>query len=84
MNLLIEVMQLKRLRGCIITCLQPLLVCWSYGSSQDYIIQLGVGWLALLILEKGQCESLIAGIGTEKDAFTPFSFPHINYFNQPR
>lgn len=35
-------------------------------------MSLGVGWLALLILEKGQCESLTTGIGAEEQ--TPTSF----------
>ncbi len=38
----------------------------------DYIISLGVGWLALLILAQGQCESLTTGIGAEEQ--TPTSF----------
>ena len=38
----------------------------------NYIISLGVGWLALLILERGQCESLTTGIGAEEQ--TPTSF----------
>ena len=41
-------------------------------SMPNYIISLGVGWLALLILEKGQCESLTTGIGAEEQ--TPTSF----------
>ena len=38
----------------------------------NYIISLGVGWLALLILAQGQCESLTTGIGAEEQ--TPTSF----------
>ncbi len=37
-----------------------------------YIITLGVGWLALLIFTKGQCEGLNLGIGAEEQ--TPTSF----------
>ena len=37
-----------------------------------------MGWLALLILEKGQCESLITGIGTEDLTPTSFLFPYLN------
>ena len=36
----------------------------------DYIISLGVGWLALLILAQGQCESLTTGIGAEEQTPT--------------
>ena len=39
------------------------------------IISLGVGWLALLILETGQCESLTTGIGAEEQTPTSFLFP---------
>jgi hypothetical protein len=35
-------------------------------------MSLGVGWLALLILAKGQCEGLNLGIGAEEQ--TPTSF----------
>ena len=41
------------------------------------IISLGVGWLALLILEKGQCEGLNTGVSTEKQIPTSFLFPYI-------
>lgn len=40
--------------------------------SRINIIQLDVGWLALLILRKRQCEGLNVGIGAEKQ--TPTSF----------
>ena len=35
-----------------------------------------MGWLALLILEKGQCEGLNTGVSTEKQTPTSFLFPH--------
>ncbi|MEE1235562.1 MAG: hypothetical protein UHS50_07770, partial [Bacteroidaceae bacterium] len=35
-----------------------------------------MGWLALLILEKGQCEGLTTGVSTEKQTPTSFLFPH--------
>ena len=38
----------------------------------DFIIVPGVGWLALLILAKGQCEGLNIGIGAEKKLPRPF------------
>ena len=41
----------------------------------NYIISLGVGWLALLILAKRQCESLTSGIGAEEQTPTSFLFP---------
>ena len=41
-------------------------------SAPNYIMSLGVGWLALLILTWGQCEGPTAGIGAEKQ--TPTSF----------
>ena len=44
-------------------------------SASYCIISLGVGWLALLILRKGQCEGLNLGIGTEDLTPTSFSFP---------
>ena len=44
-------------------------------SAPNYIILLGVGWLALLILETGQCEGLKVGIGTEEQTPTSFLFP---------
>lgn len=53
----------------------------QYGrpDTSSFIISLGVGWLALLILETGQCEGLIAGIGAEEITPTPFLFPdHIH------
>ena len=37
-----------------------------------------MGWLALLILAKGQCESLTSGIGAEKQTPTSFLFPNLN------
>ena len=46
-------------------------------SVPNYIISLGVGWLALLILETGQCESLTTGIGAEKQTPTSFLFPDL-------
>ncbi|MBR5776053.1 MAG: hypothetical protein IKY42_07350 [Bacteroidaceae bacterium] len=36
-----------------------------------------MGWLALLILEKGQCEGLTTGVSTEKQTPTSFLFPYI-------
>jgi len=42
------------------------------ASAPNYIITLGVGGLALLILETGQCESLTTGMGAEEQ--TPTSF----------
>ena len=36
-----------------------------------------MGWLALLILEKGQCEGLNTGVSTEKQTPTSFLFPYI-------
>ena len=48
------------------------------GSERvNYIISLGVGWLALLILDTGQCEGLKTGIGAEELTPTSFLFPHI-------
>ena len=44
----------------------------------NYIISLGVGWLALLILERGQCESLTTGIGAEGITPTSFLFLDLN------
>ena len=44
----------------------------------NYIISLGVGWLALLILETGQCEGLKVGIGAEEQTPTSFLFPDLN------
>ena len=38
-------------------------------------MSLGVGWLALLILGKRQCESPTAGIGAEDLTPTSFLFP---------
>ena len=38
-------------------------------------MSLGVGWLALLILTMGQCESLTIGIGAEEQTPTSFLFP---------
>lgn len=35
-----------------------------------------MGWLALLILEKGQCEGLSFGIGAEELTPTSFLFPN--------
>ena len=35
-------------------------------SAPNYIMSLGVGWLALLILRKMQCEGLNVGIGAEE------------------
>ena len=49
-------------------------------SVPNHIILLGVGWLALLILEKGQCESLTTGIGTEEQTPTSFLFPLLTHF----
>jgi len=43
----------------------------------NYIISLGVGWLALLILGKRQCESPTAGIGAEELTPTSFLFPYL-------
>ena len=37
-----------------------------------------MGWLALLILRKRQCESLSIGIGAEKQTPTSFLFPNLN------
>jgi hypothetical protein len=48
------------------------IVSWWFTSAPNYIISLGVGWLALLILAKRQCESLTSGIGAEEQ--TPTSF----------
>ena len=44
----------------------------------SHIILLGVGWLALLILAKGQCEGQRSGIGTEERIPMPFLFPTLN------
>ena len=56
----------KRSRGCIISRLfVAIIVSWWFASMPNYIISLGVGWLALLILETGQCEGLKVGIGAE-------------------
>ena len=75
-----EVMQLERLRGCIIS--QPfityLINLWCNGCVYC-IISLGVGWLALLIFIGRQCEGLKVGIGTEDLTPTSFSFPP--YYN---
>ena len=66
----------KRLRGCIISrpfrCYHNILMVTSVPT---YIISLGVGWLALLILTWGQCESLSIGVGTEELTPTSFLFP---------
>ena len=43
----------------------------------NYIISLGVGWLALLILKKRLCEGLDVGIGTEEQTPTSFLFPNL-------
>ena len=60
----------KRLRGCIICRpLYAIIVSFSIVVSEwvvSYIISLGVGWLALLILTWGQCEGLNIGIGAEE------------------
>ena len=40
-----------------------------------YIISLGVGWLALLILDTRQCEGLKPGMGEELESPTSFMFP---------
>ena len=71
-----EVMQLKRPRGWIISrpFINYLLNLWCNGCVY-YIISLGVGWLALLILTWRQCEGLNIGIGTEELTPTSFSFP---------
>ena len=37
-----------------------------------------MGWLALLILRKGQCEGLRPGIGAEEQTPTSFLFPDLN------
>jgi hypothetical protein len=41
-------------------------------------MSLGVGWLALLILRKRQCEGLNVGIGAEEQTPTSFLFPGTN------
>ena len=56
----------------------PTITSYSDEMCRFHIIQLGVGWLALLILTWRQCESLTAGIGAEKQ--TPTSF-FISIFN---
>ena len=53
-------------------------VSWWLASMPNYIISLGVGWLALLILAQGQCESLTTGIGAEEQTPTSFLFPGQN------
>ena len=45
----------------------------------NYIILLGVGWLALLILGKRQCESPTAGIGAEEQTPTSFLSPDLKH-----
>ena len=52
-----------------------IMVSWWFASAPNYIISLGVGWLALLILGKRQCESPTAGIGAEEQTPTSFLFP---------
>ena len=52
-----------------------IIVSWWLASAPNYIMSLGVGWLALLILETGQCESLTTGIGAEEQTPTSFLFP---------
>ena len=66
----------KRSRGCIIFCRYVAIsLNWWLMLVSNYIISLGVGWLALLILERGQCESLTIGIGAEEQTPTSFLFP---------
>lgn len=48
------------------TDLLPYIIYYGIANAPTCIISLGVGWLALLILDTGQCESLIAGISTEE------------------
>ena len=54
------------------------LTCIVVVNVFDSIISLGVGWLALLILRKGQCEGLSIGIGTEDLTPTSFFISHLN------
>ena len=69
----------KRLRGCIISCRYVAIsLSWWLMPASNYIISLGVGWLALLILAKGQSESLTSGIGVEELTPTSFLFPDLN------
>ena len=69
----------KRSRGCIISRLfVAIIVSWWLASVPNYIMSLGVGWLALLILERGQCESLTTGIGTENKLPRLFYFQELN------
>ncbi len=55
----------KRSRGCIISSYR-LLLLYDGKRMCSNIISLDVGWLALLILETGQCEGLTTGIGAEE------------------
>ncbi|MBO5313864.1 MAG: hypothetical protein IJ421_01545 [Prevotella sp.] len=60
-------MQLKRLRGCIIyRPLYAIIIFFGVRVDSICIISLGVGWLALLIFEKGQCEGLKTGVSAEE------------------
>ena len=58
-----------------------IMVSWWFASALNYIISLGVGWLALFILGKRQCESPTAGIGTEEQTPTSFLFPQAKIIN---
>ena len=78
------VMQLKRLRGCIIYLLLYAIIIFFFNYCVRVgaicIISLGVGWLALLILTWGQCEGLNIGIGAEEQTPTSFLFPKIKLY----
>ena len=49
-----------------------------------YIILIGRGLAALLILAKGQCEGLNSGMGEKLESPMPFLFPYTLIFYWPR
>ena len=53
----------------------------GFISLLNDIISLGVGWLALLIFTKGQCEGLNLGISAEEQTPTSFLYPQL-YMNR--
>ena len=54
----------------------------GFISLLNDIISLGVGWLALLIFTKGQCEGLNLGISAEEQTPTSFLCPYIIRINR--
>ncbi len=70
-------MQLKRLRGCIISRCFIALYLQAAMWCRIYIIQLGVGWLALLLFGGKKLPEMMKGLG---QGVQSFKLPVIAFF----